>query len=146
VKVFERVCISSSSTCCSVCALVQSLQHAVTRNRGRVSTCSTHTRGAAGARAPQVTGQVAHRLLGPASVRALHTLEKVPAPWRGRVNEQHYDKIVIENMLTSIASTPPCRAMLYCAITSISNVSSRSRAIRSVVPMCEGKRAEFSFD
>ncbi len=92
------------------------MQHAVTRKRGPVSTCKIHTRGAAGARAQQV----AHSLLGPASVLALHTLEKVPAPWWGRVNEQHYTKIVIENMLTAIASTPLCRAMLYCAITSIS--------------------------
>jgi hypothetical protein len=54
---------------------------------------------------------------------------------RAAVTKQ-YEIVIAEIMLTSIVSTPPCRDILYCAITSISKVSSTSRAILSVVPVC----------
>ena len=48
---------------------------------------------------------------------------------------KQYNIVIAKIMLTSIVSTPPCSAILYCAMTSISKVSSRSHAILSVVPM-----------
>ena len=50
----------------------------------------------------------------------LQTPEKSPAPCPGQGSSH-------EIMLTLIVSTPPCRAILYCAMTSISKVLSRSR-------------------
>jgi hypothetical protein len=50
----------------------------------------------------------AARPAGPARVLP----EKVPAPWQGKINV-HYSDNKNENMLTSIASTPPCREILY---------------------------------
>ncbi len=62
---------------------------------------------------------------------------QLPARARAAVTVTKQYNIVFANiMLTSIVSTPPCCAILYCAMTSISKVSSRSRVILSVVPMC----------
>jgi hypothetical protein len=60
---------------------------------------------------------------------ALPTPEKEPAICQGKVNKHHDSRMMMQKMLTSIASTPPCLAMLYCTVTGISNVSSISRAI-----------------
>ncbi len=101
--------------------------------------CScTHTQEARGRRCRHCGWPAAKG--GPADPpRSHHMPEKVPAPCQGRVDysepEHHKYRILIERMLTSIASTPPCLTILYWAMTSISNVSSRSSAIRSVVEM-----------